>query len=85
MAPKTSRREPGTDGGRSGLAGSLTPRRIAALLLVALALVFIFENTDDTEIRLLVPVVTMPLWVALLGMGVIGALIGALLVARRRR
>ncbi|MFC8780591.1 DUF1049 domain-containing protein [Streptomyces nigra] len=85
MAPKTSRREPGTDGRRSGPAGSLTPRRIAALLLVALALVFIFENTDDTEIRLLVPVVTMPLWVALLGMGVIGALIGALLVARRRR
>ncbi|MEV8087322.1 LapA family protein [Streptomyces nigra] len=85
MTPKTSRREPGTDGRRGGLAGSLTPRRIAALLLVALALVFIFENTDDTEIRLLVPVVTMPLWVALLGMGVIGALIGALLVARRRR
>ncbi|MFK0124664.1 DUF1049 domain-containing protein [Streptomyces nigra] len=85
MAPKTSRRESGTDGRRSGLGGSLTPRRIAALLLVALALVFIFENTDDTEIRLLVPVVTMPLWVALLGMGVIGALIGALLVARRRR
>jgi len=81
MAPKTSRRAP--DGG--GRAGALTPRRIVALVLVALALVFIFENTDETEIRLLVPVVTMPLWVALLGMGVIGALAGALLLARRRR
>ncbi|MEU6530280.1 LapA family protein [Streptomyces sp. NPDC046928] len=85
MAPKTSRRAPSADGRRGGLAGALTPRRIAALVLLALGLVFIFENTEDTEIRLLVPVVTMPLWVALLGMGVIGALVGALSLARRRR
>ncbi|MFI9799075.1 DUF1049 domain-containing protein [Streptomyces sp. NPDC052302] len=84
MARKTSRSAPEADG-RGGRAGALTARRIVALVLVALALVFIFENTDETEIRLLIPVVTMPLWVALLGMGVIGALIGALLLARRRR
>ncbi|KUL75741.1 MULTISPECIES: lipopolysaccharide assembly protein LapA domain-containing protein [unclassified Streptomyces] len=85
MARKTSRSAPEADGRRGGRAGALTARRIVALVLVALALVFIFENTDETEIRLLIPVVTMPLWVALLGMGVIGALIGALLLARRRR
>ncbi|CAM5581811.1 LapA family protein [Streptomyces viridochromogenes] len=85
MARKTSRSAPEADGRRGGRAGALTPRRIVALVLVALALVFIFENTDETEIRLLIPLVTMPLWVALLGMGVIGALIGALLLARRRR
>ncbi|MFI7411961.1 DUF1049 domain-containing protein [Streptomyces sp. NPDC049627] len=62
----------------------LTPRRITVLVLVVIALVFIFENTDDTEIRLLIPLVTMPLWLALLGVGVIGALCGALFMSRRR-
>ncbi|MEU6543137.1 LapA family protein [Streptomyces sp. NPDC046859] len=85
MTPKTSRRGPSADGRRGGPARVLTLRRIVALVLVVLAAVLIFQNTEETEIRLLIPVVTMPLWVALLGMGVIGALIGALLVARRRR
>lgn len=31
------------------------------VLLVALALIFIFENTAEAQIRLIVPVVTMPL------------------------
>ncbi|MFE5186474.1 DUF1049 domain-containing protein [Streptomyces sp. NPDC056628] len=85
MTPKTSRRGPSADGRRGGSARVLTLRRIVALVLVVLALVLIFQNTEETEIRLLIRVVTMPLWGALLGMGVIGALIGALLVARRRR
>ncbi|POX50871.1 hypothetical protein C3489_21400 [Streptomyces sp. Ru71] len=62
----------------------LTPRRIIALVLAVLGLVFIFENTQETEIRLLVPLVTMPLWVALLATGVIGALCGAFFLTRRR-
>jgi uncharacterized integral membrane protein len=61
----------------------MTPRMIAALVLAALLLVFVFENTQHTRIRLLVPLVTMPLWLALLGMGVIGALCGALAMSRR--
>lgn len=57
--------------------GSLmTPGRIAVAVLAVLALVFIFENTRRIRIRLLIPEVTMPLWIALLGCFVIGALAG---------
>lgn len=63
----------------------MTPGRIAVLVLAVLALVFIFENTQETEIRLLVPVVTMPLWTALLATGVIGALCGSYFAYTRTR
>lgn len=55
---------------------ALTPARITLLVIVVIALVFVFENTSQTRIRLLVPEVTMPLWTALLGMGVIGVVCG---------
>ncbi|WP_328324035.1 MULTISPECIES: LapA family protein [unclassified Streptomyces] len=64
---------------------ALTPTRILALLLTAVAIVLIAENTREVKIRLLVPVVTMPLYAALLIMFVIGLLAGALLVYNRRR
>ncbi|MET7456557.1 LapA family protein [Streptomyces sp. NPDC005574] len=79
MSPKTS-----GSGGRTGDGRRMfTPARVAVLLLAAVALIFIFENTRATRIRLLVPEVTMPLWTALLATGVIGALCGAYF--RRRR
>lgn len=62
----------------------MTPTRISVLLLAVIGLIFIFENTRATEIRLLVPELTMPLWMALLGTGVIGALCGAYFMKRRR-
>lgn len=71
-------------GAQSGRRGAPTPKGITVLVLLGLALVFIFENTRETEIRLLVPLVTMPLWLALLAMGVIGALVGAYFMGRRR-
>ncbi|MCI0384401.1 DUF1049 domain-containing protein [Streptomyces sp. CNQ085] len=63
--------------------GFLTPGKVLVLLLLAATLVFVFQNTGQTEIRLLVPIVTMPLWVALLIPGVIGLLSGMYLVRRR--
>ncbi|MGK5532632.1 hypothetical protein [Streptomyces sp. URMC 129] len=60
-----------------------TPARIGIAVIAVLTLVFIFENTQRTEIRLLVPEVTMPLWLALLGTGLIGALFGRYFVRRR--
>ncbi|WP_431041482.1 DUF1049 domain-containing protein [Streptomyces sp. P1-3] len=66
-----------------GLRGELTPRRITALAAAVIALVFVFENTKEVEIRLLIPEVTMPLWLALLAVGVVGVLCGVLLVRRR--
>ncbi len=62
----------------------MTPARISVLLLAVIALIFIFENTRATKIRLLIPEVTMPLWMALLGTAVIGALCGWYFMRRRR-
>ncbi|MFI9154417.1 DUF1049 domain-containing protein [Streptomyces sp. NPDC053367] len=83
MGTKTSERvEKKVKGG--GLREWMTPARYVVLALAVLALIFIFQNNDSTEIRLLIPVVTMPLWVALLATGVIGVLVGAYFMRRRR-
>ncbi|MCT9076664.1 lipopolysaccharide assembly protein LapA domain-containing protein [Streptomyces fulvoviolaceus] len=79
MSPKTS--ESGGKAGAKG--GAVTPARIIVVLLAVLALIFIFENTRATKIRLLIPEVTMPLWMALLATAVIGALCGAYFMKRR--
>ncbi|HVT68719.1 MAG TPA: DUF1049 domain-containing protein [Trebonia sp.] len=68
-----------------GPRGWLTPGRIVVLVLAALALVFVFENTKDIRIRLLVPEVTMPLWLALLIPYAVGWLVGRFLGPSRRR
>ncbi|MDT0266404.1 hypothetical protein RM844_08855 [Streptomyces sp. DSM 44915] len=60
-----------------------TPGRIVMLVVAALTLIFIFGNTRQTRIRLLVPEVTMPLWLALLGTLVIGVLCGHYTLRRR--
>ncbi|MEF9904567.1 hypothetical protein [Streptomyces sp. P9-A2] len=52
-------------------------RLVPFVLITAIALVFIFENRASVEIRLLVPMVTMPLWGALLiawGLGMLACL-----------
>ncbi|MGH4029032.1 hypothetical protein ACQB60_08885 [Actinomycetota bacterium Odt1-20B] len=79
MSPNTS-----TGGSKSGSDGLLTPGRVIVATIAVLTLVFIFENTRNTKIRLLIPEVSMPLWMALLGTGLIGALCGAYFVRRRK-
>ncbi|MEU0068951.1 hypothetical protein ABZ027_05310 [Streptomyces sp. NPDC006332] len=60
-------------------------RRVMPFLLItAIALIFIFENSARTEIRLLIPLVTMPLWGALLIAWALGILACAVTVRRRR-
>jgi uncharacterized integral membrane protein len=60
-------------------------RRIIGFAVIALiSLTFIFENTAPTSVRLLVPVITMPLWSALLIAWVLGLLATAFTVRRRR-
>ncbi|PVY97995.1 DUF1049 domain-containing protein [Actinomycetospora cinnamomea] len=61
-----------------------TSRGVLALVLLVLAVVFVVENRDLTEIRLWIPVVLMPLWAALTITLVIGLVVG-LVVGRRRR
>ncbi|MFJ8086248.1 lipopolysaccharide assembly protein LapA domain-containing protein [Streptomyces sp. NPDC096205] len=55
------------------------------LVLAALAIIVIAENTREVRIRLLIPVVTMPLYLALLIMFVLGGLCGALLLRSRSK
>ncbi|WP_231626370.1 LapA family protein [Streptomyces apocyni] len=62
----------------------MTPGRLTVAGLGILGLIFIFENTRHTKIRLLIPEVTMPLWAALLSTAVIGAVCGAYFVKRRQ-
>jgi uncharacterized integral membrane protein len=80
MSPKTTERVT-TSGG--GWKAALTPGRVAVLLLAVLALIFIFENTRATKIRLLIPEVSVPLWTALLATALIGSLCGAYFMRRR--
>ena len=58
-------------------------RFVPFLLITAIALVFIFENRSSVEIRLLIPMVTMPLWGALLIAWALGIL-ACLFTVRRR-
>ncbi|GHG31245.1 lipopolysaccharide assembly protein LapA domain-containing protein [Streptomyces filamentosus] len=62
--------------------GGVTPGRIAIAVVAVLLLVFIFENTREVKIRLLIPEVTMPLYLALLATALLGGLCGWY-VARR--
>lgn len=60
-----------------------TSRWVLNLALFALVVIFIVENREPVIIRLLIPIVQMPQWVALTVTLVIGGLIG-FLVGRRR-
>ncbi|NGO71914.1 DUF1049 domain-containing protein [Streptomyces boncukensis] len=80
MSPKTTSSRAG---GKSGVRRLMSPGRLTLAVLAVLALVFIFENTRQTKIRLLIPEVTMPLWMALLGMAIIGWLCGQFMIRRR--
>ncbi|MFF0450839.1 LapA family protein [Streptomyces sp. NPDC004609] len=71
--------------GRGRAGAWFTPARTTVLVLVALAIVFMAENTQQVKIRLIVPLVTMPLYLALLLMFIIGALCGGLFFHRRAR
>jgi uncharacterized integral membrane protein len=67
---RSSRRRPST-------------RVIVGAVLVLLAFIFIIENREPAAIRVIIPIVVMPLWAALAAMFVVGFAVGALW--RRRR
>ncbi|WP_328941722.1 lipopolysaccharide assembly protein LapA domain-containing protein [Streptomyces sp. NBC_00250] len=83
MSPKETSRT--TDGGRSRFTEALTPGRIGMMALAVITLVFIFQNTREVKIRLLIPEVTMPLYLALLATALLGAACGYYAAARRRK
>jgi uncharacterized integral membrane protein len=63
---------------------SISTGQILGGLLFVLVVVFIVENSRQVKIRLLVPEVKAPLYVAILIAAVLGALIAGLLRLRRR-
>ncbi|MFJ7624869.1 DUF1049 domain-containing protein [Streptomyces sp. NPDC097595] len=67
----------------SGKSGAFTPARILVLVIAVLSIVFIAENTKDVEVRLIVPLVTAPLYVWLIVMFVAGMACGAYVFRRR--
>ena len=60
-------------------------RQTIGMVLLVLAVIFILENRRSTTIRFLIPEVTAPLWVALLGSVLIGVVAGALITRDRDR
>jgi uncharacterized integral membrane protein len=62
----------------------LTPRQVAGVVLLVLALVFIFENTRSVKVRFIIPEVKLPLYFALLVAAVLGGLATLLIQWRRR-
>ncbi|MFD7611476.1 DUF1049 domain-containing protein [Streptomyces sp. NPDC059828] len=88
MSPKGgSRSDKGTGHptGTGGSHGRFTTRRVVFLVLAVLTLVFIFENTRKVTVRLLIPEVVMPLYLALLAAAILGALCTALYFGRRSK
>lgn len=71
----------------SGTSRAATSRGVAwrlwlALVIVVLAVIVIFQNTEEARLNVLFWVVVMPLWVLLLGTFLAGALAGWLLKLR---
>ena len=60
-----------------------TPRQIIAIVLVVAALIFIFQNREETRIQFINATFQAPLWTVLLTMLIIGSIVGWFL--RRRR
>ncbi|MFE2555762.1 DUF1049 domain-containing protein [Streptomyces sp. NPDC059352] len=83
MSPKETSRTPG--GGATRFGGAFTPGRIAMTAVAVLTLVFIFENSGEAGIRILIPEVSMPLYPALLATAVLGAGCGYFPAARRQK
>ncbi|MFE5589525.1 DUF1049 domain-containing protein [Streptomyces sp. NPDC056549] len=83
MSPKQAPRTPGERTSR--FTGAFTPGRIAMIAVAVLTLVFIFENTREVKIRLLIPEVTLALYLALLATALLGAACGYSFAARRRK
>ncbi|MFF9012578.1 DUF1049 domain-containing protein [Streptomyces sp. NPDC014870] len=79
MSPKET-----SSGGRPRSTGPFTPARIAMAVVAVLTLVLIFENTRQVRVRLIIPEVTMPLYLALLATTLLGGACGYYAATRRR-
>ena len=63
--------------------GAFAPARILVLVIAVLSIVFIVENTNEVKVRLIIPLVTMPMYVWLIVMFLAGMACGAYAFRRR--
>ncbi|AHH14866.1 hypothetical protein NONO_c00460 [Nocardia nova SH22a] len=63
----------------------VSPTQWVALILIVLAIIFVFENRDKVSITVLMIDITSPLWLVLLVLFVVGWIAGVLTVRRRNR
>ncbi|MDT0329817.1 LapA family protein [Nocardiopsis lambiniae] len=71
--------------GRRFSAGSIPPRVWIALVLLVVAVLFVAQNRDSTEIQVLLISLVAPLWAVLTVAVGVGLLIGLLLRPSERR
>ena len=71
--------------GSASTRSAFTPARIGVLVLAVLGLIFIFETTRHVKIRLIIPEVTVPLYLALLATALVGAVCGGYFMKRRQK
>ena len=74
-----------SDGKPPGKERRLDTRTTIALILIALVLIFVFENSRHVSIRFLAPTASVPLWIALMLPLAIGIGIGLLIGQRRKK
>ena len=65
----------------------VSPTLIGFLVIAVLAIIFIVENGDEAKIRLIIPAVHTPVWVAIAISMVVGVILDRLFLSwwRRRR
>ncbi|MFB7918772.1 LapA family protein [Streptomyces sp. NPDC056061] len=83
MAQKTTR--PHAPSTLSVKGRDIRMRTIGIVVLAAAAIWFIAANTASVDIRLWIPVLTLPLWAVLAATLLAGMAIGGLIVRRRAR
>lgn len=63
----------------------ITPRMVIAAVIAIVALVFVFQNTGNGRVELLVWSITMPTWIWLLVIFIAGVVTGSLFPWMHRR
>lgn len=61
----------------------LGPRRIVALVVAVVVVVFVVQNRETVDMHLFTVVISAPLWTAFLLVSALGVLTGYLLTRRR--
>jgi uncharacterized integral membrane protein len=77
MRHKRNNDRNGEGGDHRGARGGRFLVRLVLLIVVILVAIVLSRNTGQISIDLLYDEVTMPLWAALLGTGVIGLIVGS--------